>query len=135
MLLNAIKLSGMAAQPNDGLKAPETAAPEVLPPGRTIDYSGGPRRLRTAGGKFLPAPRRWRPRRFTDEPSRRTPGGHPSRGPLGVSMPGVIGTPALRPGSPPVVAARAGMPASSRRPAVGVIAAHAHAGPVQCNSV
>lgn len=52
--LNAIKLSGMTAQLNDGLKALETAAQEVLPPGYTIDYTGESRQLRTEGGKFLP---------------------------------------------------------------------------------
>lgn len=53
--LNAIKLSGMTAQIDAGLKALEEAAKEVLPPGYTINYTGESRQLRTEGGKFLPA--------------------------------------------------------------------------------
>ncbi len=53
--LNAIKLSGMSAQLDDGLKVLENAAEEILPPGYTIDYTGESRQLRTEGGKFLPA--------------------------------------------------------------------------------
>ncbi len=53
--LNAVKLSGMSAQLDDGLKVLETAAQEILPPGYTIDYTGESRQLRTEGGKFLPA--------------------------------------------------------------------------------
>lgn len=53
--LNAIKLSGMTAQIDEGLKALEDAAKEVLPPGYTINYTGESRQLRTEGGKFLPA--------------------------------------------------------------------------------
>jgi multidrug efflux pump len=53
--LNAIKLSGMTAQLDEGLKVLEAAAREILPPGYTIDYTGESRQLRTEGGKFLPA--------------------------------------------------------------------------------
>jgi len=53
--LNAIKLSGMTAQLDKGLKAMEEAAAEILPPGYTINYTGESRQLRTEGGKFLPA--------------------------------------------------------------------------------
>lgn len=53
--LNAIKLSGMTAQLDEGLKVLEDAAQEVLPPGYTVDYTGESRQLRTEGGKFLPA--------------------------------------------------------------------------------
>ncbi len=53
--LNAIKLSGMTAQLDKGLKVLETAAREILPPGYTINYTGESRQLRTEGGKFLPA--------------------------------------------------------------------------------
>jgi multidrug efflux pump len=52
---NAIKLSGMTAQLDEGLKVLEEAAREILPPGYTIDYTGESRQLRTEGGKFLPA--------------------------------------------------------------------------------
>lgn len=53
--LNAVKLSGMTAQLDDGLKVLEKAAAQILPPGYTIDYTGESRQLRTEGGKFLPA--------------------------------------------------------------------------------
>jgi multidrug efflux pump len=53
--LNAIKLSGMTAQLDQGLKVLERAARETLPPGYTINYTGESRQLRTEGGKFLPA--------------------------------------------------------------------------------
>jgi multidrug efflux pump len=53
--LNAIKLSGMTAQLDEGLKVLENAAHEILPPGYTIDYTGESRQLRTEGGKFVPA--------------------------------------------------------------------------------
>jgi multidrug efflux pump len=53
--LNAIKLSGMTAQIDQGLKVLEKAAREILPPGYAIDYTGESRQLRTEGGKFLPA--------------------------------------------------------------------------------
>lgn len=53
--LNAIKLSGMTAQLDEGLKVLENAAREILPSGYTIDYTGESRQLRTEGGKFLPA--------------------------------------------------------------------------------
>lgn len=53
--LNAIKLSGMTAQIDEGLKVLENAASEILPPGYTINYTGESRQLRTEGGKFLPA--------------------------------------------------------------------------------
>jgi multidrug efflux pump len=53
--LNAIKLSGMTAQLDRGLKVLETAAREILPPGYSLSYTGESRQLRTEGGKFLPA--------------------------------------------------------------------------------
>ena len=53
--LNAIKLSGMTAQVDAGLKVLEDAAAEILPAGYSIDYTGESRQLRTEGGKFLPA--------------------------------------------------------------------------------
>jgi multidrug efflux pump len=53
--LNSIKLSGMTAQLDEGLKVLEAAAREILPPGYTINYTGESRQLRTEGGKFLPA--------------------------------------------------------------------------------
>lgn len=53
--LNAIKLSGMTAQLDEGLKVLENAARDILPPGYTINYTGESRQLRTEGGKFLPA--------------------------------------------------------------------------------
>ncbi len=53
--LNAIKLSGMTAQLDAGLKVLEEASAEILPPGYSIDYTGESRQLRTEGGKFLPA--------------------------------------------------------------------------------
>jgi multidrug efflux pump len=53
--LNAIKLSGMTAQIDEGLKVLENAAADILPPGYTINYTGESRQLRTEGGKFLPA--------------------------------------------------------------------------------
>lgn len=53
--LNSIKLSGMTAQLDEGLKVLETAAREILPAGYTINYTGESRQLRTEGGKFLPA--------------------------------------------------------------------------------
>ena len=53
--LNAIKLSGMTAQLDAGLKALEDAAKEIMPPGYSINYTGESRQLRTEGGKFLPA--------------------------------------------------------------------------------
>ncbi|OZG74337.1 multidrug efflux protein [Hahella sp. CCB-MM4] len=53
--LNAVKLSGMTAQLDEGLKALEKAAAEILPAGYTVNYTGESRQLRTEGGKFLPA--------------------------------------------------------------------------------
>ena len=53
--LNSIKLSGMTAQLDEGLKVLEAAASEILPAGYTINYTGESRQLRTEGGKFLPA--------------------------------------------------------------------------------
>ncbi|CBL47216.1 Predicted membrane protein, AcrB/AcrD/AcrF family [gamma proteobacterium HdN1] len=53
--LNAIKLSGMTAQIDSGLKVLEKAAKEILPPGYSVNYTGESRQLRTEGGKFLPA--------------------------------------------------------------------------------
>jgi multidrug efflux pump len=52
---NAIKLSGVTAQLDEGLKVLEAAAREILPPSYTIDYTGESRQLRTEGGKFLPS--------------------------------------------------------------------------------
>jgi multidrug efflux pump len=53
--MNAIKLSGMTAQLDAGLRVLEDAASEILPTGYSIDYTGESRQLRTEGGKFLPA--------------------------------------------------------------------------------
>jgi multidrug efflux pump len=53
--LNAIKLSGMTAQLDKGLRVLEAAAREILPPGYTVNYTGESRQLRAEGGKFLPA--------------------------------------------------------------------------------
>lgn len=53
--LNAVKLSGMTAQLDEGLKALENAARDLLPADYTINYTGESRQLRTEGGKFLPA--------------------------------------------------------------------------------
>ncbi len=53
--LNAVKLSGMTAQLDKGLKVLEDAAAEILPPDYIINYTGESRQLRTEGGKFLPA--------------------------------------------------------------------------------
>jgi multidrug efflux pump len=53
--LNAIKLSGLTTQLDNGLKVLENAASEILPPGYTINHTGESRQLRTEGGKFLPA--------------------------------------------------------------------------------
>jgi multidrug efflux pump len=53
--LNSIKLSGMTAQLDLGLKVLEEAGREILPPGYSIDYTGESRQLRTEGGKFVPA--------------------------------------------------------------------------------
>ncbi len=53
--MNSIKISGMTAQLDAGLRVLEEAAEEILPPGYSIDYTGESRQLRTEGGKFLPA--------------------------------------------------------------------------------
>ncbi len=53
--LNAVKISGVAASLDDGLKFLETEAKNVLPQGYTVDYTGESRQLRTEGNKFLPA--------------------------------------------------------------------------------
>ncbi len=53
--LNAVRLSGMTAQMDEGLKVLENASREILPPGYTYNYTGESRQLRTEGGKFLPA--------------------------------------------------------------------------------
>ncbi len=52
---NAIKLSGVTGQLDEGLKVLENAARELLPAGYTINYTGESRQLRTEGGKFLPS--------------------------------------------------------------------------------
>ena len=54
--LNAVKISGVAPRSTDaGLRALETAARRVLPPGSRLDYTGESRQLREEAGKFLPA--------------------------------------------------------------------------------
>ncbi len=53
--LNAIKLSGMTGQLDEGLKVLEKSAREHLPASYTVSYTGESRQLRTEGGKFLPA--------------------------------------------------------------------------------
>ena len=54
--LNSVKISGVAPQSLDaGLKALETAAAAILPPGSKVDYAGQSRQLRQEAGKFLPA--------------------------------------------------------------------------------
>ena len=53
--LNAVKLSGMTARLDEGLKVLEEAARALLPANYTINYTGESRQLRTEGGKFLPA--------------------------------------------------------------------------------
>jgi multidrug efflux pump len=53
--LNAVKISGVAASLDDGLKFLETEAKNILPQGYTVDYTGESRQLRTEGDKFLPA--------------------------------------------------------------------------------
>ncbi len=53
--LNAVKISGVARSVDAGLKALETAAERVLPPGTFVDYAGQSRQLRQEAGKFLPA--------------------------------------------------------------------------------
>jgi len=53
--LNAIKLSGMTAQIDEGLKVLENSAAELLPPNYTVNYTGESRQLRTEGNKFLPS--------------------------------------------------------------------------------
>jgi multidrug efflux pump len=54
--LNAVKISGVAPRSLDaGLKALETAAARVLPPGYRTEYTGESRQLRQESGKFLPA--------------------------------------------------------------------------------
>lgn len=53
--LNAIKLSGMTAQVDKGLRVLEDAAREILPADYSINYTGESRQLRTEGGKFVPA--------------------------------------------------------------------------------
>ncbi|KEA63384.1 RND multidrug efflux transporter [Marinobacterium lacunae] len=53
--LNAVKLSGMTAQIDEGLKVLERSAEEILPTNYTINYTGESRQLRTEGNKFLPS--------------------------------------------------------------------------------
>lgn len=53
--LNAVKISGMTAQLDEGLKVLENGVREILPAGYTFNYTGESRQLRTEGGKFLPA--------------------------------------------------------------------------------
>jgi multidrug efflux pump len=53
--LNAVKISGVAASVDDGLKFLETEAAKILPQGYKIDYTGESRQLRVEGNKFLPA--------------------------------------------------------------------------------
>jgi multidrug efflux pump len=53
--LNAVKISGVAASEDEGLKFLETTAKSILPQGYTVDYTGESRQLRTEGNKFLPA--------------------------------------------------------------------------------
>jgi multidrug efflux pump len=53
--LNAVKISGVAASLDDGLKYLETEAKQMLPQGYSIDYTGESRQLRTEGNKFVPA--------------------------------------------------------------------------------
>ena len=53
--LNAVKISGVAASLDDGLKFLEGEAKRILPQGYTVDYTGESRQLRTEGDKFLPA--------------------------------------------------------------------------------
>ncbi|GGB91351.1 acriflavine resistance protein B [Marinobacterium zhoushanense] len=53
--LNAIKLSGMTAQIDEGLKVLENSAAELLPANYTVNYTGESRQLRTEGNKFLPS--------------------------------------------------------------------------------
>ncbi|MBV1786662.1 efflux RND transporter permease subunit [Marinobacterium sp. D7] len=53
--LNAVKLSGMTAQIDEGLKVLERSAEELLPSNYTVNYTGESRQLRTEGNKFLPS--------------------------------------------------------------------------------
>jgi len=53
--LNAVKISGVAASEDEGLKFLEGEAKRILPQGYSIDYTGESRQLRTEGDKFLPA--------------------------------------------------------------------------------
>ena len=53
--LNAVKISGVAASVDEGLKFLEDEAAKILPQGYKIDYTGESRQLRVEGGKFLPS--------------------------------------------------------------------------------
>ncbi|PSJ47670.1 multidrug efflux protein [Zobellella endophytica] len=53
--LNAIKLSGLTARLDEGLRVLEQAARDILPADYSVNYTGESRQLRTEGGKFLPA--------------------------------------------------------------------------------
>ena len=53
--LNAVKISGVAAAVDDGLKFLEDEAAKILPQGYKIDYTGESRQLRVEGGKFIPS--------------------------------------------------------------------------------
>lgn len=53
--LNSIKLSGMTAQIDEGLKVLERKSEEILPSSYTTNYTGESRQLRTEGNKFLPS--------------------------------------------------------------------------------
>jgi multidrug efflux pump len=53
--LNAVKISGVAASVDDGLRFLEDEAAKTLPKGYKIDYTGESRQLRVEGGKFLPS--------------------------------------------------------------------------------
>jgi multidrug efflux pump len=53
--LNEVKLSGVAANVDDGLRFLEGEAAKILPKGYKVDYTGESRQLRVEGNKFLPA--------------------------------------------------------------------------------
>jgi multidrug efflux pump len=95
--LNAVKLSGMTSQLDQGLKVLEDAAREILPPGYTINYTGQSRQLRTEGGKFLSrarGPIQFVPRSVCDPARVRAPG-HVRRPPLHCPQDAEPGSPFL----------------------------------------